>query len=40
MLVQSIKFGESHHGNKKDFSDYGPINAPTTSRLGRRDLSH
>ncbi|MEJ7828952.1 MAG: class I SAM-dependent DNA methyltransferase [Segetibacter sp.] len=39
MFVQSIKFIESHHGNKKDISIYGQENTATTYKLAKMNLA-
>lgn len=39
MFVQSIKFIESHHGNKKDISIYGQEGIPTTYKLAKMNLA-
>lgn len=38
MFVQSIKFIESHHGNKKDVSVYGQEYTATTYKLAKMNL--
>jgi len=39
MFVQSIKFIESHHGNKRDISIYGQEYTATTYRLAKMNLA-
>lgn len=39
MFVQSIKFIESHHGNKKEVSIYGQESSPTTFKLAKMNLA-
>lgn len=39
MFVQSIKFIESHHGNKKDISIYGQEYTATTYKLAKMNLA-
>ena len=39
MFVQSMKFVESHHGNKKDFSVYGQEYTTTTYKLAKMNLA-
>ncbi|MCP5021598.1 MAG: SAM-dependent DNA methyltransferase [bacterium] len=39
MFVQSIKFVESHHGNKKDISVYGQEFTSTTYKLAKMNLA-
>ncbi|NCF94818.1 MAG: N-6 DNA methylase, partial [Verrucomicrobiaceae bacterium] len=39
MFVQSIKFVESHHGNKKDISVYGQEFTATTYKLAKMNLA-
>lgn len=39
MFVQSMKFVESHKGNKKDISIYGQEQTPTTYKLGKMNLA-
>lgn len=39
MFVQSVKFIESHHGNKKDISIYGQENTATTYKLAKMNLA-
>ena len=39
MFVQSIKFIESHHGNKKELSIYGQENTATTYKLAKMNLA-
>jgi len=39
MFVQSIKFVESHHGNKKDISVYGQEYTATTYKLAKMNLA-
>ncbi|WGZ89866.1 MAG: class I SAM-dependent DNA methyltransferase [Candidatus Thiocaldithrix dubininis] len=39
MFVQSIKFVESHHGNKKDISIYGQEYTGTTYKLAKMNLA-
>ena len=39
MFVQSIKFIEAHHGNKKEVSIYGQESAPTTYKLAKMNLA-
>lgn len=39
MFVQSIKFVESHQGNKKNFSIYGQENTNTTYKLAKMNLA-
>lgn len=39
MFVQSIKFIESHHGNKKDVSIYGQEYTTTTYKLAKMNLA-
>ena len=39
MFVQSMKFIESHHGNKKDISIYGQENTATTYKLAKMNLA-
>ncbi len=39
MFVQSIKFVESHNGNKKDISIYGQENTATTYKLAKMNLA-
>lgn len=39
MFVQSIKFIESHHGNKKEVSIYGQEATPTTYKLAKMNLA-
>lgn len=39
MFVQSIKFIESHQGNKKEVSIYGQESSPTTYKLGKMNLA-
>jgi len=39
MFVQSIKFIESHQGNKKEVSIYGQENTPTTYKLAKMNLA-
>lgn len=39
MFVQSIKFVESHHGNKKDISIYGQEYTATTYKLAKMNLA-
>ena len=39
MFVQSIKFIESHHGNKKEVSIYGQESIPTTYKLAKMNLA-
>jgi type I restriction enzyme M protein len=39
MFVQSVKFIESHHGNKKDISIYGQENIATTYKLAKMNLA-
>jgi type I restriction enzyme M protein len=39
MFVQSIKFVESHHGNKKDISIYGQEYTTTTYKLAKMNLA-
>ena len=39
MFVQSIKFIESHHGNKKDISVYGQEYTATTYKLAKMNLA-
>ena len=39
MFVQSIKFIESHQGNKKEVAIYGQENTPTTYKLAKMNLA-
>jgi len=39
MFVQSVKFIESHHGNKKDISIYGQEYTATTYKLAKMNLA-
>ncbi|TXH70013.1 MAG: SAM-dependent DNA methyltransferase [Thiothrix sp.] len=39
MFVQSVKFVESHHGNKKDISIYGQEYTSTTYKLAKMNLA-
>lgn len=39
MFVQSIKFIESHHGNKKEISIYGQEQTATTYKLAKMNLA-
>ncbi len=39
MFVQSIKFIESHQGNKKEVSIYGQESSPTTYKLAKMNLA-
>jgi type I restriction enzyme M protein len=39
MFVQSVKFIESHHGNKKGISIYGQENTATTYKLAKMNLA-
>lgn len=39
MFVQSVKFVESHHGNKKDISIYGQEYTATTYKLAKMNLA-
>jgi type I restriction enzyme M protein len=39
MFVQSIKFIESHHGNKKEVAIYGQENTSTTYKLAKMNLA-
>ncbi|NCB14192.1 MAG: hypothetical protein EOM78_21620 [Erysipelotrichia bacterium] len=39
MFVQSMKFIESHHGNKKDVSVYGQEYTATTYKLAKMNLA-
>ncbi|MGY4538755.1 type I restriction enzyme M protein [Mucilaginibacter sp. UYNi724] len=39
MFVQSVKFIESHHGNKKEVSIYGQESTPTTYKLAKMNLA-
>jgi type I restriction enzyme M protein len=39
MFVQSLKFIESHQGNKKDISIYGQEGTSTTLKLGKMNLA-
>lgn len=39
MFVQSMKFIESHHGNKKELSIYGQENTATTYKLAKMNLA-
>ena len=39
MFVQSVKFVESHKGNKKDISIYGQEGTGTTYKLGKMNLA-
>jgi len=39
MFVQSIKFIESHNGNKKEVAIYGQENTPTTYKLAKMNLA-
>lgn len=39
MFVQSIKFIEAHHGNKKEVSIYGQEASATTYKLGKMNLA-
>ena len=39
MFVQSMKFIEAHHGNKKDVSIYGQENINTTYKLAKMNLA-
>ncbi len=39
MFVQSMKFIESHRGNKKEVSIYGQENTPTTYKLAKMNLA-
>jgi type I restriction enzyme M protein len=39
MFVQSMKFIENHHGNKKDVSIYGQEATPTTYKLAKMNLA-
>ena len=39
MFVQSVKFIESHHGNKKEVSIYGQESSPTTFKLAKMNLA-
>ncbi len=39
MFVQSVKFIESHHGNKKDISIYGQEQTGTTYKLAKMNLA-
>lgn len=39
MFVQSVKFIESHHGNKKEVSIYGQENTSTTYKLAKMNLA-
>ncbi len=39
MFVQSMKFIESHHGNKRDISIYGQENTATTYKLAKMNLA-
>ncbi len=39
MFVQSIKFIENHHGNKKEVSIYGQENITTTYKLAKMNLA-
>ena len=39
MFVQSVKFVESHHGNKKDISIYGQEQTATTYKLAKMNLA-
>lgn len=39
MFVQSIKFIESHQGNRKEVSIYGQENTPTTYKLAKMNLA-
>jgi len=40
MFVQSMKFIESHSGNKKEVSIYGQENTPTTYKLAKMKFSY
>jgi type I restriction enzyme M protein len=39
MFIQSIKFIQSHHGNKKEISIYGQENINTTYKLAKMNLA-
>jgi len=39
MFVQSIKFIDNHHGNKKEVSIYGQESVPTTYKLAKMNLA-
>lgn len=39
MFVQSVKFIESHHGNKKEIAIYGQENTSTTYKLAKMNLA-
>ena len=39
MFVQSVKFIESHHGNKKNISIYGQEHTNTTYKLAKMNLA-
>ena len=39
MFVQSVKFVESHHGNKKNISIYGQEATNTTYKLAKMNLA-
>lgn len=39
MFVQSVKFIEAHHGNKKDISTYGQEYTTTTYKLAKMNLA-
>ncbi|MCB0264358.1 MAG: SAM-dependent DNA methyltransferase [Calditrichaeota bacterium] len=39
MFVQSVKFVENHHGNKRDISIYGQENISTTYKLAKMNLA-
>lgn len=39
MFVQSVKFIESHQGNKKEVSIYGQESSPTTYKLAKMNLA-
>ena len=39
MFVQSIKFIENHHGNKKEISIYGQEYTNTTYKLAKMNLA-
>ena len=39
MFVQSMKFIEAHHGNKKDISVYGQEYTNTTYKLAKMNLA-
>jgi type I restriction enzyme M protein len=39
MFVQSMKFIDHHHGNKKDISIYGQEYTATTYKLAKMNLA-